>query len=183
MSVCVCVCAPRARAQPDALAQSREHGPLEFGHAINYVTKIKRRFVTDPNTYKQFLEILHTYQKQQRSIKDVLDRVRAPCVCVSLCLMCVSARCPVCVLLYICSSSTCCVYVPLSLPVLVQVSILFKDHPDLLRDFTYFLPDAVQPLAEERLRKAAQRNARETSAGGRRGVVPSRKGPAGKVGV
>ncbi len=56
--------------------QTREHGPLEFGHAINYVTKIKRRFVTDPGIYKQFLEILHTYQKQQRSIKDVLDRVR-----------------------------------------------------------------------------------------------------------
>ena len=63
-----------------------------------------------------------------------------------------------------------------------QVSILFKDHPDLLRDFTYFLPDAVQPLAEERLRKAAQRNAREVGvAAGRRGVVmPSRKGPAGR---
>jgi hypothetical protein len=58
---------------------SREHGPLEFGHAINYVTKIKRRFVSDPAVYKQFLEILHTYQKQQRSIKDVLDRVCVLC--------------------------------------------------------------------------------------------------------
>jgi paired amphipathic helix protein Sin3a len=28
--------------------------------------------------------------------------------------------------------------------VLERVSVLFKDHPDLLRDFTYFLPDAVQ---------------------------------------
>ena len=25
-----------------------------------------------------------------------------------------------------------------------RVSVLFKNHPDLLRDFTYFLPDAVQ---------------------------------------
>jgi hypothetical protein len=72
----------RSPAQPAGAAenawapQSREHGPLEFGHAINYVTKIKRRFVSDPMIYKQFLEILHTYQKQQRSIKDVLDRVR-----------------------------------------------------------------------------------------------------------
>ena len=41
----------------------------EFDHAINYVTKIKRRFQYDPNTYKSFLEILHTYQKQQRTIK------------------------------------------------------------------------------------------------------------------
>ncbi len=35
--------------------------------------------------------------------------------------------------------------------------MLFKDHPDLLRDFTYFLPDAVQPQAEERLRRSVQR--------------------------
>jgi paired amphipathic helix protein Sin3a len=28
--------------------------------------------------------------------------------------------------------------------VLEQVSQLFADHPDLLMEFTYFLPDAVQ---------------------------------------
>lgn len=28
--------------------------------------------------------------------------------------------------------------------VLEQVSTLFADHPDLLKEFTYFLPDAVQ---------------------------------------
>lgn len=71
------------------------------------MTKIKRRFVNDPNTYKAFLDILHTYQKQQRSIKDVLEKV----------------------------------------------SHLFKDHSDLLEDFTYFLPDAVQPQVEQILRQ------------------------------
>lgn len=62
------------------------------------MTKIKKRFANDPATYRSFLEILHTYQKQHRNIKDVLERV----------------------------------------------SVLFRDHADLLRDFTYFLPDAVQ---------------------------------------
>jgi len=53
---------------------------------------------------------LHTYQKEQRSIKDVLE----------------------------------------------QVSQLFADHADLLREFTYFLPDAVQEQAKERLSRAVR---------------------------
>lgn len=36
-----------------------------------------------------------------------------------------------------------------------QVTRLFREHPDLLEDFTYFLPDAVQNQARERLAKAA----------------------------
>ncbi|KAI0718857.1 hypothetical protein C8T65DRAFT_637162 [Cerioporus squamosus] len=42
----------------------------EFHHAINYLSKIKNRFSDDPETYKQFLEILQTYQKEQRHIQD-----------------------------------------------------------------------------------------------------------------
>mmetsp|Transcript_17587 Transcript_17587/g.52094 ORF Transcript_17587/g.52094 Transcript_17587/m.52094 type:complete len:294 (-) Transcript_17587:2116-2997(-) len=76
--------------------------PVEFDHAITYVTTIKKRFAHEPETYKAFLEILHTYQKEQRSIKDVLE----------------------------------------------QVSQLFADHSDLLKEFTYFLPDAVQEQAK-----------------------------------
>ena len=45
--------------------------PVEFNHAINYVNKIKQRFSNDPETYKQFLEILQTYQKEQRTLQDV----------------------------------------------------------------------------------------------------------------
>ncbi|KAJ1454683.1 hypothetical protein M885DRAFT_521244 [Pelagophyceae sp. CCMP2097] len=84
--------------------------PVEFDHAITYVTTIKKRFAHEPETYKAFLEILHTYQKEQRSIKDVLE----------------------------------------------QVSQLFADHADLLKEFTYFLPDAVQEQAKERLSRAAR---------------------------
>lgn len=83
---------------------------MEFDHAINYVTTIKRRFANEPETYKKFLEILHTYQKEQRGIKEVLD----------------------------------------------EVSVLFSDHPDLLKEFTYFLPDAVQAQAKAQLDKAAK---------------------------
>lgn len=84
--------------------------PVEFDHAIHYVTTIKQRFADEPETYKEFLAILHTYQKEQRSIRQVLD----------------------------------------------QVSHLFRDHPDLLREFTFFLPDQVQKQATERLNRAAK---------------------------
>ena len=92
---------------------------VEFDHAIAYVTTIKKRFLTDPRTYQSFLEILHTYQKEQRGIREVLE----------------------------------------------QVSTLFADHPDLLKEFTYFLPEAVQEQAKERLhRAAAESEARQRAA-------------------
>ncbi len=57
--------APPQAPPPPAAAQ-----PEEFNHAINYVNKIKNRFSGQPNVYKQFLEILHTYQKDQKAIKE-----------------------------------------------------------------------------------------------------------------
>ncbi|CAN0484920.1 unnamed protein product, partial [Scytosiphon promiscuus] len=39
--------------------------------------------------------------------------------------------------------------------VLEQVTDLFADEPDLLREFTFFLPDGVQAQAKERLDRAA----------------------------
>jgi len=43
----------------------------EFNHAIQYLNKIKARYSDDTNTYKQFLDILQTYQKEQRHLQDV----------------------------------------------------------------------------------------------------------------
>ena len=86
----------------------QQHQAVEFDHAISYVTTIKKRFASDPNTYHSFLEILHTYQKEQRGIKEVLE----------------------------------------------QVARLFQDHSDLLKEFAFFLPDAVQEQAKERLHRA-----------------------------
>jgi paired amphipathic helix protein Sin3a len=50
-------------------------GPVEFNHAISYVNKIKNRFAHQPDTYKQFLEILQTYQRESRPIGDVYTQV------------------------------------------------------------------------------------------------------------
>ncbi len=55
-------------------APANPQSQVEFGHAINYVNKIKSRFSNQPDIYKSFLEILHTYQKQQKNLKDVKNR-------------------------------------------------------------------------------------------------------------
>ncbi|KAJ3220080.1 Transcriptional regulatory protein sin3 [Dinochytrium kinnereticum] len=60
---------------PSASTPSRK-APVEFNHAINYVNKIKNRFAAEPETYKQFLEILQTYQKEQRPIQEVYSQVQ-----------------------------------------------------------------------------------------------------------
>lgn len=65
--------------------------------------------LTNPET-QQFLEILHTYQNEQRGIKDVLG----------------------------------------------AVSVLFQDHPDLHREFIYFLPDAAQEQAQKQLNELVE---------------------------
>ena len=102
---------PPQQVQPQGPQSQPPQGAnyVEFDHAINYVTTIKKRFQHEQRTYQQFLEILHTYQKEQRGIREVLN----------------------------------------------QVSALFADHPDLLKEFTHFLPEAVQEQAKERLHRAA----------------------------
>lgn len=110
---------------PQQQQQQQPGQPVEFDYAINYVTNIKKRFANQPDTYKNFLKILHTYQKEQRGIKEVLN----------------------------------------------EVSELFADHPDLLQEFTYFLPDAVQATAKAQLEAAVKmaegrkkKNVQETAA-------------------
>ncbi|CCH41931.1 Transcriptional regulatory protein [Wickerhamomyces ciferrii] len=50
-------------------------GPVEFNHAISYVNKIKTRFANQPDIYKHFLEILQTYQREQKPIAEVYGQV------------------------------------------------------------------------------------------------------------
>ncbi|KAL3438750.1 hypothetical protein BDV09DRAFT_159592 [Aspergillus tetrazonus] len=52
-----------------------KRGPVEFNHAISYVNKIKNRFSSRPEIYKQFLEILQTYQRESKPIGDVYTQV------------------------------------------------------------------------------------------------------------
>ncbi|KAG7230757.1 hypothetical protein INR49_019571 [Caranx melampygus] len=47
-----------------------ETSPVEFDSAISYVNKIKNRFLDHPEIYRAFLEILHTYQKEQLEVKE-----------------------------------------------------------------------------------------------------------------
>uniref|UniRef100_A0A3P9M7N8 Paired amphipathic helix protein Sin3b n=1 Tax=Oryzias latipes TaxID=8090 RepID=A0A3P9M7N8_ORYLA len=47
-----------------------ETSPVEFDSAISYVNKIKNRFLDHPEIYRAFLEILHTYQKEQLEAKE-----------------------------------------------------------------------------------------------------------------
>jgi paired amphipathic helix protein Sin3a len=56
--------------------QSRVRGPAEFNHAINYVNKIKTRFSAQPEVYRSFLEILQTYQKDDKPINEVYQQVQ-----------------------------------------------------------------------------------------------------------
>ncbi|KXJ91497.1 hypothetical protein Micbo1qcDRAFT_147622 [Microdochium bolleyi] len=56
-------------------ASMEKRGPVEFNHAISYVNKIKNRFQDKPEIYKQFLEILQTYQREQKPIQDVYAQV------------------------------------------------------------------------------------------------------------
>ena len=111
--------------------QQGAQAPVEFDHAINYVTTIKKRFAGEPDIYKKFLEILHTYQKEQRGIKEVLD----------------------------------------------EVSVLFADHPDLLKEFTYFLPDAVQAQAKAQLDAVAKESeARKRAATSKQAIMQTAQG-------
>ncbi|XP_042717964.1 paired amphipathic helix protein Sin3b isoform X4 [Chrysemys picta bellii] len=48
---------------------SLESDSVEFNNAISYVNKIKTRFLDHPEIYRSFLEILHTYQKEQLNTK------------------------------------------------------------------------------------------------------------------
>ena len=90
----------------------------EFNHAIQYLNKIKARYADDANTYKQFLDILQTYHKEQRHSHDV------------------SLFCVFVAFLLHGSKNT---------QVYVQVQLLFADAPDLLAEFKDFLPEAVPP--------------------------------------
>ncbi|KAH8596599.1 hypothetical protein B0O99DRAFT_619426 [Bisporella sp. PMI_857] len=59
----------------DLQAGNEKRGPVEFNHAISYVNKIKNRFQDRPEIYKNFLEILQTYQRESKPIQDVYAQV------------------------------------------------------------------------------------------------------------
>ncbi|OXB44336.1 hypothetical protein B1J92_E02475g [Nakaseomyces glabratus] len=54
---------------------AKKPADVEFSQAITYVNKIKTRFADQPDIYKQFLEILQTYQREQKPIHEVYAQV------------------------------------------------------------------------------------------------------------
>ncbi|XP_043281981.1 paired amphipathic helix protein Sin3b isoform X2 [Venturia canescens] len=99
--------------------QTQQSQPVEFNHAINYVNKIKNRFQGQPDKYKRFLEILHTYQKEQRSLKESGHMGGGS------------------------ASNTAASGKHLTeAEVYSQVAKLFENQEDLLAEFGQFLPDA-----------------------------------------
>lgn len=66
---------PSVTGFPADMDDPRNRPPVEFNHAIDYVNKIKNRFSNEPDIYKQFLEILQTYQKEQKPIQEVYAQV------------------------------------------------------------------------------------------------------------
>ncbi|XP_051176886.1 paired amphipathic helix protein Sin3a isoform X2 [Leptopilina boulardi] len=99
--------------------QTQQSQPVEFNHAINYVNKIKNRFQGQPDKYKKFLEILHTYQKEQRNLKESGH-------------MGVGSG----------SSLSNTGKHLTEAEVYSQVAKLFENQDDLLQEFGQFLPDA-----------------------------------------
>jgi histone deacetylase complex regulatory component SIN3 len=50
-------------------------GSVECDHALSYVNKIKNRFQSQPDIYKQFLEILQIYQRESTPLQNVYAQV------------------------------------------------------------------------------------------------------------
>ncbi|XP_018324326.1 paired amphipathic helix protein Sin3b [Agrilus planipennis] len=113
-------------------AEAPQNQPVEFNHAINYVNKIKNRFQGQPEKYKRFLEILHTYQKEQRTLKESSGGGGNPGKHLT------------------------------EQEVYSQVAKLFENQSDLLAEFGQFLPDATShasppPLTADHIPNAAKK--------------------------
>mmetsp|Transcript_19308 Transcript_19308/g.27162 ORF Transcript_19308/g.27162 Transcript_19308/m.27162 type:complete len:134 (-) Transcript_19308:395-796(-) len=53
------------------LRQTRQQ-EIEFDDAISYVTTVKERFENEPLVYRQFLQILYSFDKQQGGLLEIV---------------------------------------------------------------------------------------------------------------
>ena len=91
------------------------------------MTNVRNRFANEPDTYRSFLKILHTYQKVSNTTHLPYNTLPHPLTRT---------------LRTITGAKWDQDRVGAGVAALRRQ--LFADHPDLLMDFTYFLPDAVQ---------------------------------------
>lgn len=47
----------------------------EFGNAVSYVKEVKMRFASNPEIYKEFLNILHDYHSTTKTLSHVVSSV------------------------------------------------------------------------------------------------------------
>ena len=97
---------------------------VQFSRAVSFVEKIKTRFTNQPETYRSFLSLLHSFHRDQRGIKEVY----------------------------------------------LQVQQLFRNEPDLLEEFSLFLPD----------NNVSASNASNNSSGASRSIPSSMLPPVGR---
>lgn len=140
--------------QSPTAQQGQGQQPVEFNHAINYVNKIKNRFQGQPDIYKAFLEILHTYQKEQKNIKEAAMQGTP-----------------------LSEQEIYTREAKLASEVYHQVAKLFQNQEDLLQEFSQFLPDANGAAMSGGLLAANRLPAHLTAA--RNEYVPPTKKPAG----
>lgn len=113
---------PSRRGTPDI---SLLQAPQAMEPAVAYVQKIKQR--CDPETYRQFLDILSRYHHSPESINEVRSHVH------------VFLMCPINMFFLFVFQEE----------VSKQISQLFKDAPDLRSDFRIFMPDGSQSLLDD----------------------------------
>jgi paired amphipathic helix protein Sin3a len=91
----------------------------QFASAYKYVTKVKKRFIAAPHTYKEFLTVLHKYTLPLPTSTLLLRTKRRFCNRYQM------------------------VHRSVDL-VNTQITRLFRSHPDLLSEFALFLPERKQ---------------------------------------
>jgi paired amphipathic helix protein Sin3a len=97
-----------------------------FNLLFCFFSSIKFFIFRSPNIYKTFLEILHTYQKQQKDAKEIPGSLT------------INSNSTI-------STNTANQSIVLSeTEVYAKVAQLFTNHDDLLAEFSQFLPDATQ---------------------------------------
>ncbi|XP_044019251.1 paired amphipathic helix protein Sin3a-like [Aphidius gifuensis] len=109
----------QAQAGASSNAGTSQNQPVEFDDAINYVNKIKNTFQGQLDKYKCFFDILHTYQQEQKALKDAGDHVSG-----------IGTAAP--------SASGSKLS---EAEIYTKVAKLFENQEDLLADFLKFLPD------------------------------------------
>jgi len=145
------VAAPGHSSTPDPAILLHGQPPQAMEPAVAYVQKIKQR--CDPETYKQFLDILSRYHHKP----DTIDEV-----------------CSIHFLHYL-HSHISPLFFGAQEEVSKQIGRLFKDAPDLRADFRIFMPEKSQSLLDDAASSEEKERGRHHRVGTPSGLDPKGK--------